>query len=339
MKWLEVEEFLVQKTIIFDVRSPIEFEKGHIPQAHNLPLFSDEERARVGTMYKQHGKQDAIDLGLEIVGPKMSAIVREVRQHTAGEKHIFIHCFRGGMRSKSVAWLLELCGFQVTLLQGGYKAFRKWITAQFSKSYPLVVLGGLTGSAKTEILHAIQEKGESVLDLEGLANHKGSAFGALGCEEQPTQVQFENDLGMTLFLYTDAQRIWVEDESRTIGRRVIPHHFWPQMRSTTVLFLERTMDDRLDHLMSGYGRFSQEELQLCAEKIRKRFGPDRTKDLLALIENGELREAMRLVLQYYDKGYLHGLSKRKAVHVHRVPVIGLNHHQVASDVMEFLYRI
>ena len=339
MKWVDVEDFLIQKTLIFDVRSPIEFDKGHIPGARNLPLFFDEERARIGKMYKEKGKQDALDLGLEIVGPKMAKIVRTVREQVAGENRIYIHCFRGGMRSQSVAWLLELCGFQVTLLRGGYKAFRAWITAQFSKSYPLVVLGGLTGSAKTEILHAIQAKGESVLDLEGLANHKGSAFGALGCEAQPTQVQFENRLGVALFERMGAQRIWVEDESRTIGQRFIPHHFWPQMRSTTVLFVERTMDDRLDHLMCGYGSFSSKELQVCAEKIRKRFGPDRTKTLLLLIEKGELRDAMRLVLQYYDKGYLHGLSKRESSYIHRVSVIGLNHAQAANDVMKYFCRM
>ena len=149
-------------------------------------------------------------------------------------------------------------------------------------------------------------------------------------------LNLENRLGVALFERMGAQRIWVEDESRTIGRMVIPHHFWPQMRSTTVLFLERTIEDRLDHLMSGYGSFSQEELQCCAEKIRKRFGPDRTQELLSLIEQGSLKEAMRLVLQYYDKGYLHGLSKRDTKHVHKVPVLGLNHAHVAEHVLAYL---
>jgi len=336
MKWLDVDDFISKKTFVIDVRSPIEFDKGHIPSAWNLPLFSDEERARIGTTYKQESKQEAIDLGLEIVGPKMATLVRKIREKAAGETDIYMYCFRGGMRSQSLAWLLEICGFHVNLLQDGYKAFRAWATEQCSKPYPLVVLGGLTGSAKTEILHAIQSRGESVIDLERFANHKGSAFGALGCTEQPTQVQFENRLGVALFELTDAQRIWVEDESRTIGHRIIPLHFWSQMRKTTVLFLERTIEDRLDHLISGYGAFPLEELCLCAEKIRKRFGPERTKELLFLIEQGSLRTAMMLVLKYYDKGYLHGLNKREVSDVYRVPVLGLNHEQVANDVITYL---
>ena len=336
MKWLDVEEFLSTSSVIIDVRSPIEFAKGHIPRAHNVPLFSDDERAEIGTLYKRKGKQEAIDLGLELVGPKMIHLVRSVRRIAKGSTEISLHCFRGGMRSQSMAWLLQQCGFHVSLLNGGYKAFRSWAIVQFSRSYPLIVLGGLTGSAKTEILHEIQRKGEAVLDLEGYANHKGSAFGALGCAQQPTQAQFENQLGVELFVHRRAKRIWIEDESRTIGRRAIPESFWSQIRSSTVLFLERTMSDRLDHLIVGYGDFSSEDLSLCAEKIRKRFGPDRTQVLLRLIEEDKLREAVELVLTYYDKGYMHGLSKRGQSLVQHISVQGGSHDEIAVELIEHI---
>lgn len=339
MKWLDIEDFISTTGVIFDVRAPIEFLKGHIPGACNVPLFSDDERAKIGTIYKLKGKQEAIDAGLEIVGPKMAELVRTTRALTKGKQEVYLHCFRGGMRSQSVAWLLELCGYHVFLLRGGYKSFRSWVMVQFSKSYPLVVLGGLTGSAKTEILLELKQKKEVVIDLEGHADHKGSAFGALGNTEQPTQVQFENQLGVDLFRCRAARRVWVEDESRMIGKRVVPNEFWSQIRDARVLFLDRTIEDRVEHLMEGYGNFSLEALSDCVQKIRKRFGPDRTQTLLLLVEEKKLPEAIALVLTYYDKRYLHGLSKREENLVQHIPVLGLEHRKVAQELIEYVEEL
>jgi tRNA 2-selenouridine synthase len=337
MQKTNVEQFLSMGDVVVDVRSPIEFAQGHIPGAINLPLFSDEEREQVGTLYKRKGRQEALELGLEFVGPKMVEIVRSVREVVSGED-VLVHCFRGGMRSQSVAWLLELCGFRVTVLEGGYKAFRSWILERFTENYPFRVLGGLTGSAKTEVLHALDVLGEVVIDLEGRAEHKGSAFGALGCVEQPTQVQFENLLGMDLWRAKDATSIWIEDESRTVGKRVVPEKIWKQMRVRDVLFLERTIEERVEHLMHGYGDFSGTALRECAEKIRKRFGPDRTSELLRLIDVGNIREAITMVLTYYDKGYLHGLSKRSAQCIDRFFVSSLKHEDIAVQLLEYVQR-
>lgn len=335
MKKYSVEEFLEKGLPIIDVRSPNEYNKGHIPYSHNLPLFTDEERVEVGTTYKKKGKEEAIHLGLEIVGPKLRILVQNALLITDGRKQVCIHCFRGGMRSQSVAWLLELAGWEVFLLEGGYKAFRSWILERFSVSYPFVVLGGLTGSGKTEILASLADQGESVIDLEGHARHKGSAFGGLGQEEQPSQPHFENLVGIDLWKKRHNKCIWIEDESRAVGKNMIPEGIWNQMRSAIVLFVERSIEERVHHLSIGYGGFSIEELQQSAERIRKRFGPDRTQELLLCISEGRIEEAIAMVLLYYDKGYQYGLSKRDNQKTIFLSVQGHTHQSAAQKIRKW----
>jgi tRNA 2-selenouridine synthase len=215
---------------IIDVRSPKEFAQGHIPGAHNLPLFSDAERALVGTCYKQKGKEPAIKLGLEIVGLKMTSFVEDAAKMAPGKK-IMLHCWRGGMRSSCMAWLLELTGFQVAILKGGYKAYRNYVLSVFQKDFKLKVLGGRTGSGKTHLLQLVQDKGKQIIDLEAIAHHKGSAFGKIGFAAQPTSEQFENDLARKLQMLDLQHEIWIEDESKGIGRCFIPLNFLQTMRT------------------------------------------------------------------------------------------------------------
>ena len=191
---IEASEFLEKaETIpVLDLRSPGEYEDGHITGAINMPLFDDDERAKVGTKYKQVSKEEAMLLGLDIVGPKMSDMVRKAMS-LAVNGEICLYCWRGGMRSGSVAWLLSTAGLKVTRLVKGYKAYRHHIREAFSQDVNLIVIGGMTGSGKTDILLEMLEQGHQVLDLEGYANHKGSAFGMLGQEKQPSSEQFEND--------------------------------------------------------------------------------------------------------------------------------------------------
>ena len=179
------------------------YASGHIPGAHNIPLFTNEERAIIGTLYVQVGKDPAVERGLELVGPKLADFVRQARELSAG-KPLFLYCWRGGMRSGSMAWLFRTAGFKTFLLKGGYKAYRRSFIDLLDK-YPwkIVVLGGPTGCGKTEILHRLQEKGQQVIDLEGLAHHKGSAFGALGEPRAHSGIWDEN-LGQVLFYYTAA---------------------------------------------------------------------------------------------------------------------------------------
>ncbi|MBA4140769.1 MAG: tRNA 2-selenouridine(34) synthase MnmH, partial [Segetibacter sp.] len=214
---IDVEAFVSLSKIhpIIDVRSEGEYQHAHMPGAYALPLFSNEERKIVGTAYKQQSREAAIKTGLDFFGKKMRAMVEEVekliderckmeRKNTAyqsenyNSKTILIHCWRGGMRSGAVAWLLDLYGFKVFSLSGGYKAFRNSVLKQFEKEYDFRILGGYTGSGKTYVLHELENKGEKIIDLEYLAGHKGSAFGNIGFKPQPSQEMFENLLAVEL---------------------------------------------------------------------------------------------------------------------------------------------
>jgi tRNA 2-selenouridine synthase len=219
--------------LIIDVRSPDEYAHAHIPNAFSLPLFTNEERAEIGTTYKQQSREAAIKLGLPFFGNKMQNMIEQVEgwaasyEKTNGNKPtILVHCWRGGMRSAAVSWLLDLYGFKTEQLSGGYKAYRNWVLAQFEKNYSMKVLGGFTGSGKTEILLQLQKSKIPVIDLEGLAHHKGSAFGALGQHEQTSQEQFENNLAGALFHISATHPcFWIEDESQRIGTNMLPISF------------------------------------------------------------------------------------------------------------------
>ena len=226
-KELDILQFLtLAETIpVIDVRSPAEFEKGHIPGAFNIPLFNNEERAIVGTLYKQKGKNEAVLAGLDIVGPKMSSLVSEARKISVNNE-VLVHCWRGGMRSGSFCWLLNTVGIKASTLKKGYKAYRNHVLQSFEKPFQIIILGGETGSGKTEILKYIREEGEQVIDLEGIAHHKGSSFGAIGQEPQPRPEQFENDLALQWNKLDPSKRIWLEDESKNIGRVFITDSLW-----------------------------------------------------------------------------------------------------------------
>ncbi len=314
---LLLNEFLSQSIngLIVDVRTPSEFESGHIPGAVNLPLFSNEERAVVGTIYKQHSKEEAIEKGLEFVGPKMAGFVKQAKI-LAGRKPLFIHCWRGGMRSASMAWLMETAGMKCNLLQGGYKAYRAGLEEILTgTNWQFTVLGGPTGSGKTSILAELEKLGEQVLDLEGLAHHKGSAFGALGQEPQPTNEQFENDIHEVMRRFSPNRRVWVEGESRTIGRNFIPQQLFPLLEAATVVEIEMPISPRLDRLVAEYAAFEPIKLIESFLKIKKRLGGLRTEQAISFLLNDDYRSAAEIALQYYDKSYSYTLNQRKGAHI------------------------
>jgi tRNA 2-selenouridine synthase len=297
---------------ILDVRAPAEYAQGHIPGALSLPLFTDEERARIGTMYKQVNPDKAVLLGLDFFGPKMRRMVEEARKLAPGQE-VRLHCWRGGMRSGAVQWLLELGGLQVNLLDKGYKDYRRWALAEMARPRQLRVLGGYTGSGKTTVLHALAAQGEPVLDLEKLANHLGSSFGALGQPPQPTQEQFENDLAAALAALPDDRPIWVEDESRSIGGLGIPNEFFAQMKAAPLLVLDVPREARVQYLAADYGRHDAGELASAVLRLRKRLGGLVTKEALGAIAENDMVRMVELVLAYYDKTYGYGLEDRKGV--------------------------
>jgi tRNA 2-selenouridine synthase len=297
--------------ILLDVRSPAEFDHAHIPGAHSLPLFDNEQRAIVGTTYKKQSREEAIKIALPFFGNKMKevveiveGIIKNYEQVNKLKPVVYVHCWRGGMRSAAVAWLLDLYGFKVIQLQGGYKSYRNWVIEQFNKTYNLNVLGGYTGSGKTETLHELAANGTAMIDLEGLAKHKGSSFGALGQGEQPSQEMFENLLATSLYeVSTKDEEIWLEDESQRIGTVMIPNSFFTQIRNSSCYFMCIPFEERLAFIVKQYGQFDKISLIEASLRIQKRLGGLETKNTIKAIETGDIKEAFSILLKYYDKWY------------------------------------
>ncbi len=311
---VDIERFieLTEDHPLFDVRTPSEFSDGHIPGAHSLPLFDDDERARVGTTYKQQGRHDAIKEGLDVVGPKMRELVEAVEAVVEVPDPVLLHCWRGGMRSSSVGWLLGLYGYDVVLLDGGYKRYRNWVLDVLETEFDeLAVVGGLTGSGKTAVLHRLADAGEQILDLEGLAGHRGSAFGAIGQDPQ-TQQNFDNRMAQRITELDASRRIWVEDESRMVGRCAIAKTFWEQKQRAPIYFYELSRERRIERLVADYGDLPEEPLREAFEDISKRLGGRRTELALEALDEGDLEPACREALKYYDKAYRYHIEKRDA---------------------------
>ena len=321
---------------LIDVRSPAEYEKGHIPAAINIPLFSNNERAEVGTVYKQESKQAAIDLGYRIVNPKLNFFIDESLK-IAPNKIIAIHCWRGGMRSQSFAQHLSDNGFEKGyVIEKGYKAFRNFALSFFERKFKLKILGGYTGSGKTDVLKILRNKGKQVIDLEDLANHKGSAFGAIGEEAQPTVEQFQNNLFIELYGFNLDEAIWVEDESSNIGKIIIPQPLFIQMREQMVYFIDISVTERAKYLVNTYGLYDNSHLKESIFKIKKRLGTDRASLAIEAIEDNNLLEASIISLKYYDKFYLRGLEKRNSSKVIKIPLNTVNAEEITDTLLKYM---
>ena len=316
---ISVEQFVTLSLSypVIDVRSEAEFNHAHIPAANNLPLFNNDERAVVGTIYKQQSRELAIKKGLEYFGPKMKDMVVFAEDLIAktdpSNKTLLIHCWRGGMRSAGIAWLFDLYGFKVYTLIGGYKAFRNWVLAQFLNKEMFRILGGYTGSGKTIVLSALKQSGAAVVDLEGLAGHKGSAFGNIGLPKQPSQELFENKLAVSIFQVKKEkpnEEIWLEDESQRIGTVNIPQPMWEYIRSCRVFFLDIPFPKRVNYLVDTYGKLDKVELGEAIKRIQKRLGGLETKMALAFLEEDNIHDCFSILLKYYDKQYTKGLENR-----------------------------
>ena len=316
---VSIEELLkvIVHHLIIDVRTPAEYEQAHIPGAINIPLFSNEERKVIGTAYKQQSKEIAIKIGLDYFGPHMRPMVEKLdeimEKHTGSDEKqpIYIHCWRGGMRSAAVAWLFSFYGYPVHVLNGGYKSYRQWTVTQFEKDYKFSVVGGYTGSGKTEILKELASQNQPIIDLEGLAKHKGSAFGNLNREPQPSQEMFENILALELYIKQNhKESFWLEDESQRIGNINIPKIFWERMRTKPVYFLNIPFEARLTFIIKYYASFSKESIADAIDRIKKRLGPLETKTALAFLKEDNYKECFEILLQYYDKLYKKGLLDR-----------------------------
>jgi tRNA 2-selenouridine synthase len=325
-----VEAFLAAEGPLIDLRSPAEFAQGHLPGATNLPLFDNDERAEIGTLHKQQGRQAAVLRGLALVGPRMvslgTALLAALAEHRTASSAaaqprntpcLRLHCWRGGMRSASVAWLAGQLDLPVLLLEGGYKAYRRWVLELFERSWPLRLLGGRTGCGKTDLLLALRERGVAVLDLEGRAHHRGSSFGALGLPPQPSSEHYENLLAADLASLEGADEIWLEAESSQVGRCRIPAGLWHQMKAAPALDIQRPLEQRVTQLVAIYGQQDPAGLAEATQRIAKRLGPQRTALALESIAAADWASACRQMLDYYDRCYDHDLSS------HAVQVVEL----------------
>lgn len=337
---LSIEDYLNEfsNVPLIDVRSPGEYAQAHIPGAISIPLFTDEERAAIGTVYKRRSREEAMALGFDFVAPKREHLFN-LSKAAANSKGIAIHCWRGGMRSRYFAEHLVQNGLlNVYVIEGGYKAYRRLLNSSLEKSYHLYSIGGYTGSGKTEILHELKKLGQQVIDLESYANHKGSAFGGIGENSQPTTEQFENDLFTEWRTFDPSKPIWIEDESRTIGSVVLPASLYAEMRTQPVCFINIPREERAKFLVNRYGIFAKEHLAAAFVRITRKLGGQNAQRALEFLKQGDLEAATHIALHYYDKLYEKGVSRRDASLVFELPLQTVDPVQNAQLILKHVER-
>jgi tRNA 2-selenouridine synthase len=329
---------LAESFPVIDVRSPAEYNRGHIPGAFNIPLFDDREREAVGIEYKNEGRNKAIIKGLELTGSSMHLKLQEaLKINTKGK--ILAYCWRGGMRSEAMAWLFSLGDIKTEVLEGGYKTYRHHVLASLAEKRKTIILGGMTGSSKTHILGHIKKIGKQVIDLESLANHKGSAFGAIGQEPQPSSEHFENLLFGEWEDIDIRYPLWLEDESKNIGSVFLPDAFYFNMQESPTIILLMEIEKRLPRLLEEYSTYSPDLLKVSITKISKRIGGDDTKEALDAIDTGNFTRAIEIALRYYDKAYKFAITRKRSGKIIYVETDTDNIEKNAVKVLEAAEKI
>jgi len=300
----------LSNALYIDMRSPAEFSIGHIFGAINIPLFSDEERAEVGTIYKKVGAEQATELGLSIASKKLPTIVSEIKVLSKTGRPIIIYCWRGGMRSKSIVTILNLLGIGVSQLIGGYKAYRRYILDSLLtyKIHPkIILLCGSTGVGKTTILQLLEQKNIPVINLEKLANHRGSVFGQVGLGKSTTAQSFDESILMALNTFNTEPYIVLECESKRIGNIYLPDCLYQAMSIGTKILIYADMETRITRLITEYRDLNEEnskEIILSMKALSKRFGTKKMEKLLSDFSQGEIRSVVgTLLVDYYDPLY------------------------------------
>ncbi len=332
---IELDEFLAlrAKLPLIDARSEKEFQQSTIPESINIPILNDEERKIVGTLYKEEGNEAAVLKGFELVGPRFHEIQKIALQKFPGKK-VLIYCWRGGMRSQILSWLLGMVGFEIFRLKGGYKTYRTRTFELVRKEYPLVILAGRTGTGKTRLLKSLEQEGEQVIDLEDLANHKGSSFGGIGQPSQPSVEQFENLLAESLIKLNKNNRIWVENESRRIGKAILPDTFYNQMLEAPLVSILKTRKERIDLIKEEYGSLDRDALIQAVLRLQKKLGGLRTKQIIELIKADEKEKWIEMTLDYYDKAYDFDLKNHKT---HYTFELDLSSKSEEDSINELIY--
>ena len=311
---IPLQEFLKlrDELPITDVRSEKEFGEGHIGGAINIPILNNDERIAVGTDYKQKGQAEAIKTGFRLVGPRFLEIIKHAELAASGGE-LLVHCWRGGMRSSNFCQIVGMAKIKTHQLSGGYKVYRHEALESYKNPLRLILLGGYTGSGKSEILRALREKGEQVIDLENLANHKGSVFGGLMMPPQPTTEQFQNDLFEEIRKLDSSRRIWVEDESIGIGKIYLPQDFWRQMSGAVVFEMEVDQQVRVARLVKEYGHADKQAFLGAMNGILKKLGGQHFNAAREKLFEGDMACTIEILLTYYDKAYRTGFRKKSNV--------------------------
>ena len=309
---LPLQEFLTlrEQLPVLDVRSQGEYAAGYIRGAINVPLLTDDERVVVGTAYKQKGQREAIHEGFRLVGPRLPDMITEAEKIANG-KEVIVHCWRGGMRSSNFSQFIGMAGIRSMVLSGGYKAYRQAAMASFREPLQLISLTGCTGSGKSDVLRELARQGEQVIDLEGMAHHKGSAFGGLLQLPQPTTEQFQNDLYEQIHRLDYNKRIWVEDESIAIGKIFLPTDFWTHMNQSPMVRMDVSKQVRIERLVNEYGPADREEFLQIMTKVSKKLGGQNFLAAKEKLLQNDMHSVIDLLLTYYDKAYLTSMDKRK----------------------------
>ena len=331
---VSINDFLTlrKERAIIDVRSEGEYEAGHIPGVLNIPILNNKERIVVGTAYKQQGQKQAIKEGFRLVGPRLVDIINETEKVAHG-KELLVHCWRGGMRSSNFCQFVGMSGLRTQSLTGGYKAYRQKATESFQSPFQFIIISGYTGSGKSEILRELKHQGEQVIDLEMLAHHKGSAFGSLMMPAQPTTEQFQNNLFEEILQLDLNKRIWMEDESISIGKIYLPSTFWKMMSTSPVVNISVDKNIRVSRLVKEYGNADKEQFLSAMTQITKRLGGQHFKAAKEKFLLDDMASTIDILLTYYDKAYLNGMEKRKALLLTSVEWNGAKVSQFVSELI------
>lgn len=295
--------------LFIDLRSPVEYEEAHIPGAINIPIFEDEERALIGTIYKEKSPEQAVDEGFSLVAPKLPEIQQRIKK-LSKEYNVVLYCWRGGMRSQSISQVLALLGNTHYRLIDGYKSFRQYVLDFFNEPFPqkIIVLHGLTGVGKTELLDKLKSEGLPAIDLEGLAQNRGSVFGHVGMGKAPSQKQFEGWLFLLCHRFRNQPCLMVECESKRVGNIILPANFFAAMQMGRRILIYDSMENRIKRLIATYTLEENPDnlprLAKAIERLRQRLGHTKVNHLLqALEERDYLTVVEQLLVDYYDPLY------------------------------------
>ncbi|MDW8095726.1 MAG: tRNA 2-selenouridine(34) synthase MnmH [Aquificaceae bacterium] len=300
--------YLLEDRVLVDIRSPSEYEEFHVPGAVNVPLFEDEEKRLIGVVYRGEGVERAKELGYEIAWKKLEGFLQTFRRLKENYRHVVVYCWRGGLRSKELCKVLSSMGVDVLRLEGGYRAYREFILKDMERllqNKRFMVLTGKTGVGKTRLLRRLKQEGYPVVDLEGLAQDRGSVFGKVGIRKTVSQKMFDALLYEEL-RGLNSELLLVEDESRVIGRVHIPEALWRKKEEGIFVEVEASLSVRLKNIIEDYTSSQgwQEEVRRSLHKIRKYLGEEKYLLALEMLKENKVEElALFLMENYYDKNY------------------------------------